>query len=463
MTPRSPRRRVRGGLVAVLLACVALAPTAAGAQTTPSSTPASTTTTSTPQTTTTTVKATTTTTPAPTTTSSVAPTTTSSSTPPTTLTPAPPSGPAPDPVGNVQEDGSETSPPPQVVPPRSSPRVLTPADGAVSRIVTDGIRSSQGLANGALAESKAADKALADLEARQAGMQRTYEALHADDAKAAEQLQQQRGAMRTRAVAIYVSGGTDPLIPVGENVYDYGRKRVLVQALHEADRRTLIGFQAAKASAGDDVNRLIADLEAVNGQVIAARANAEQASLRAQQALGSLQALQASGQVAINGFVFPVGNPHNFTDTFGAPRMTGTAYYHLHQGNDIFAPYGTPLFACERGIVFKMGTDRLGGTKLWVSGESGTTYYYAHLSAFAAGLTDGQLVEAGDIVGYVGNTGNAATTPSHLHFEIHPGGGPAIDPYTTLKTVDDAQNQFGPRVPVTTPSPTTPATVAGAP
>ena len=89
-------------------------------------------------------------------------------------------------------------------------------------------------------------------------------------------------------------------------------------------------------------------------------------------------------------------------------------------------------------MITKVGTDRLGGTKLWVIGESGTTYYYAHLSAFADGVADGVLVEAGTIVGFVGNTGNAATTPSHLHFEVHPGGGPAVDPTPIVKAVDDA-------------------------
>ena len=455
-------------LLAALAATVALGiPTSVGAQTVTTTDAPTTTTTAPPVTTApstthppttappTTQPTTTTTTPGPTTTT-IPPTT-------TTLTPPPASGPAPAPVDVVNEDGSESSPTPQVVPPRSTPRVLTPTDGAVTKLVTAEIKSGQSVANGAVADAKAADRALADLEARQAGLQRTYETLHADDAKAAERLQSQRAAMRTRAVALYVSGGSDPLIPVGANIHEYGRKRVLVEALHAADRRTLQSYLAAKSTAGEDVNRLVSDLEALNGQVIAARANAEQASQRAQQALGSLEAVQAGAQVAIGGFVFPVGTPHSFTDTFGAPRMVGTPYFHLHQGTDIFAAYGTPLFACERGFIFKKGTDRLGGTKLWISGESGTTYYYAHLSAFADGLADGQVVEAGDVVGYVGNTGNAATTPSHLHFEIHPGGGKAIDPYPTLKTVDDAQQQYGPRVtPTTNPGPP-PAAAGGAP
>jgi murein DD-endopeptidase MepM/ murein hydrolase activator NlpD len=119
----------------------------------------------------------------------------------------------------------------------------------------------------------------------------------------------------------------------------------------------------------------------------------------------------------------------------------GTEYEHAHQGTDILAPKGTPLVACERGIVTEMGTDVLGGTKLWLKGESGTYYYYAHLSAFAEGLSDGTLVEAGDLVGLVGDTGNAKGGPAHLHFEIHPDGGEAVNPYPLLKVVDDLNQQ----------------------
>lgn len=444
MTRRRRPRLRPGSFMALVLALVIASAPPASAQAPPGPT-----TTTAPRPTTT-APTTTTTTPSPSTsTSTPAPTS-------TTLSP-PPTLPPPNPTDHVEEDGSEPPPPPRPVPPRATPRVLTPADSAIARVVTAQQRSSQGAVDAAVAEARAADRALADLEARQAAMQRTYETLHADDAKAAERLQQQRDAMRIRAIALYLSGGTDPVIPVGASVYEYGRKRVLVEALHEADKRTIAAFRAAKEAAGDEVTRLVADLEVLNGQVISARANAEKASLGAQRALGSLEAVQASGKVAVDGFVFPVGDPHTFADSFGAPRMVGTPLFHLHQGNDIFAPYGTPLYACERGIVFKMGTDRLGGTKLWISGESGTTYYYAHMSAFAAGLADGQLVEAGTVVGYVGNSGNAASTPPHLHFEIHPGGGPAIDPYPTLKAVDDATKQYGPRVPVTAPAVTAPA------
>ena len=73
-------------------------------------------------------------------------------------------------------------------------------------------------------------------------------------------------------------------------------------------------------------------------------------------------------------------------------------------------------------MLWSVGDAVLGGHKLWVVGASGTRYYYAHLSAYAdATIADGKFVEAGDVVGFVGTSGNAAT-PAHVHFEIHPGG-----------------------------------------
>ncbi|MFV1989401.1 MAG: M23 family metallopeptidase, partial [Acidimicrobiales bacterium] len=131
---------------------------------------------------------------------------------------------------------------------------------------------------------------------------------------------------------------------------------------------------------------------------------------------------------------FPVsGNEYNFVDSFLAPRYANGKYDHAHQGADIFASYGTPLVAVERGILFKVGIGRIGGIKLWVLGESGTAYYYAHMSAFAEISENGVLVEPGQIVGYVGDSGNARGTPPHVHFEVHPEAGRAVNPTSLLK------------------------------
>lgn len=118
----------------------------------------------------------------------------------------------------------------------------------------------------------------------------------------------------------------------------------------------------------------------------------------------------------------PVDAPNSFSNDYGAPRSGGRT----HQGNDIFAPYGTPIRATFDGAVSN-ASNSLGGLSVYVHGGGGYTYN-AHLSSF------GQMgsVSAGTIIGYVGNTGNARYTPPHNHFEWHPGGGGAVNPYFYL-------------------------------
>ena len=89
--------------------------------------------------------------------------------------------------------------------------------------------------------------------------------------------------------------------------------------------------------------------------------------------------------------------------------------------------------------------------QLWVAGDSGNGYYYAHLSAFAPGIHDGQRVRAGELVGFVGDTGNARGTSPHLHFEIHPGGIGPVNPYPLLRAAYGNRPKFTAVVPTTVP------------
>jgi murein DD-endopeptidase MepM/ murein hydrolase activator NlpD len=125
----------------------------------------------------------------------------------------------------------------------------------------------------------------------------------------------------------------------------------------------------------------------------------------------------------------PVGHPHVVTNSFGASRGGGTR---RHQGNDIMAPQGTPILAVNSGTITRTGSGGLGGIALYLW-DGSTEYYYAHLSRLS--VRSGQKVSAGQLVGSNGDTGNAQGGPPHLHFEIHPGGGGAIDPYPSLSTV----------------------------
>ena len=128
---------------------------------------------------------------------------------------------------------------------------------------------------------------------------------------------------------------------------------------------------------------------------------------------------------------FPVAGRASYADDWGAPRHGPPA--HSHEGTDIFAATGTPVIASAAGTVTRMSTNRgLGGTSLRVTTATGTYFYYAHLDGFAPGLAVGQQVAPGDVLGFVGTTGNAAGGAAHLHFEIHPGGGVAVPPVPFL-------------------------------
>ncbi len=125
-----------------------------------------------------------------------------------------------------------------------------------------------------------------------------------------------------------------------------------------------------------------------------------------------------SAPLSPEGYVFPVYGASSFTDTFGAPRA-GTVWHH---GEDIFAPLGAPLLAVADGTVFSVGWNERGGYRLWLRDREGNQFYYAHLSAYSPLAQNGNEVRAGAVIGFVGNTGDAQSTPYHLHFEIHPVG-----------------------------------------
>ena len=116
------------------------------------------------------------------------------------------------------------------------------------------------------------------------------------------------------------------------------------------------------------------------------------------------------------GYVFPAYGPASFTDDFAAARAT-TGWHH---GNDIFAPLGAPLLAVTDGTLFLVGWNDVGGNRLWLRDAAGNEFYYAHLSAYSPLAREGAQVKAGDVIGFVGATGDAVGTPPHLHFEIHP-------------------------------------------
>jgi murein DD-endopeptidase MepM/ murein hydrolase activator NlpD len=140
-----------------------------------------------------------------------------------------------------------------------------------------------------------------------------------------------------------------------------------------------------------------------------------------------------------NGFVFPVAGPHSFISSFGFPRSGGRR----HKGNDVMAKTGMPLVACVSGTIERVNRhdSGLGGITIYLKGDNGDVYYYAHLSKIESGIETGTSVTAGQLIGYVGHSGNASSSAPHLHFEYHPGGGAAVNPYQLLCSADTGQTE----------------------
>jgi len=116
--------------------------------------------------------------------------------------------------------------------------------------------------------------------------------------------------------------------------------------------------------------------------------------------------------------VFPIFGTASFGDSFGGPRPGIPGGW--HHGEDIFAREGAPLLAVADGTIHQVGFIKLGGYRLWLRDDLGNEFYYAHLSAYSPLAIEGKRVQAGDVIGFVGDTGDAEGGSPHLHFEIHP-------------------------------------------
>jgi murein DD-endopeptidase MepM/ murein hydrolase activator NlpD len=133
-------------------------------------------------------------------------------------------------------------------------------------------------------------------------------------------------------------------------------------------------------------------------------------------------------------YMFPVYGSSSYGDSYGSAG-DAPGYHH---GDDVFGALGQPLLAVANGTVFSVGFDRGAGNRLWLRDHQGNLFYYAHLAAFSTSVRNGARVKAGEVVGFMGNTGADEGTSAHLHFEVHPvsliylGYDGAVDPTTYL-------------------------------
>jgi murein DD-endopeptidase MepM/ murein hydrolase activator NlpD len=224
-----------------------------------------------------------------------------------------------------------------------------------------------------------------------------------------------RGMVQRRAAVAYKNAGADRgVLFEAKNPTEGARSAALLDRANEAD------------------NRLADEIGALNAQLTAQRDQLAGQQKERQGALDQLNGLDANfayvpvgGPVRIiNGMACPIPGA-GFTDDWGQPRGGGRT----HQGNDLHAPTGVPELAIVSGNV-TYGNGGGGGMGAYIAGDDGNRYIYFHLSEYVG---PPRHVSPGEVIGKVGATGDA--TGPHLHFEIHPGGGPAVDPYATLAKI----------------------------
>lgn len=253
-----------------------------------------------------------------------------------------------------------------------------------------------------------------------------------------------RRSLNDRVAAAFMSGASSSIgaLLTSDSIQDAADRLQYTQSVVQGDADLATSAQVK----AEELRRQVAQLRRAAQLEAAAAAELEeekqQIGAKVEQLNDVVQEMQAkldaaeersiglggSGSVSITGSgaiqTCPVAGPNSFVDSFGWPRPGGRS----HQGIDMIAAYRTPLVAVAPGTV-RDASNSLGGIAVVVQQDSGDFTYYAHLSSTGAM----GRVSAGTVIGYVGSTGD--TNVNHLHFEYHPSGGAAVDPYAALVAV----------------------------
>jgi peptidoglycan LD-endopeptidase LytH len=311
----------------------------------------------------------------------------------------------------------------------------------------------------ARAELDRANQLWQEAEAELARSEDAADAAEARIAVLEEELTQIRRELNRRAAALFIAGGNPQAIALltSESVSDAVDRMEFASAVAEGDsdlaNRVAVETQelawrqeqlaeaiarqeaaadqrdAQRLAIEDELQRYAARVEELEDQLAAERAAAAAAADTGGNGGPTDPGGTGDGSPApVSGTGWlqtcPVNGPTSFIDSFGDPRSGGRS----HAGIDMISPLGTPVVAVHSGTVHRTGSSIGGfGIVVFHDGSSDWTFY-THFSSYGS-YGEGSHVSAGSTIGYVGNTG---TTVYHLHFEYHPGGGAAINPYTAL-------------------------------
>jgi murein DD-endopeptidase MepM/ murein hydrolase activator NlpD len=319
---------------------------------------------------------------------------------------------------------------------------------------------------GPLADARSRERALrAELQQATAELQDTEARLAlADDRLAFDrgqletarrQLSTTRKAMAGQMAAMYRSGGLLVASALLEQDPEAVPDRIeLATVLASQQAQTIEDAQVAESAYQGTLGRVTAGYERAK----ALRDRAREAVRRLEDRLQEAQALEdrlarlerqrlerqrrpdppppaAPAQPApsggAGGIACILARPYSYVDSWGAARSGGRS----HQGTDVMAPHGAEVYAYTAGVVSRESTSTNGGIQLYLQGDDGAEYFYAHLSRYA--VPAGTRVRTGQLIAYNGQTGNAQYTAPHVHFEVHPGGAGSapVNPYPYVKRV----------------------------
>jgi murein DD-endopeptidase MepM/ murein hydrolase activator NlpD len=282
-----------------------------------------------------------------------------------------------------------------------------------------------------------ATRELSQIESEQGAAEQRLQAANSRLGFVRDDLARARRTLSGQVASLYKAGGTRPLSGILASSAEVVVSRVEFETILQEGQLAAV---ADAKIAYDSYEAAIADVKAAMAQMakLEARSKATVAKLsrtfeKAKQAADKLAGFNPTHLVNGRFESCPQSPPYSYVDSWGAPRSGGRR----HEGTDIMAAYGNKVHAIVDGVISRQSVNSLGGTTLYLQGDNGNEYYYAHLSRYASSV--GQRVKAGELIAYNGASGDAAGGPPHVHFEVHPGGpGSApVNPYPYVKAACD--------------------------